>query len=192
MLQVLGISIEPPRRKESDAGKHIPFYIQPSPVAVPSIAEPLPVPEFVMPTPVPGGAMPGAAAPEAAPAAVVAPAPPVHAPPVTPAPIAPATAAGAAQQSSNPDTAAMAAAPAPGYLEAINAAMRGESVGNHPVLDAPNPGPEGYMGTQVHGSVGSASAPSCIIAWGQQELCWLSFSNERHPQHRLPCVSSPK
>eukprot|EP00892_Ulva_mutabilis_P010810 jgi/Ulvmu1/8100/UM004_0339.1 len=75
-----------------------------------------------------------------------------------------------------PEPAAAAAAPAPGYMEAVNAALRGATPGRKPVLDSANPGPEGYMGAAVQGSVGSAnSIPAVPPAAAQVQASDLLF-----------------
>lgn len=152
ILQVLGIAFDPrpDNTTTSQSGPNIPFIEAPH--HAPPIRDPAPVHEYGIPPPVPG---PGDFIP------------PVHHPVPTAShahsafagvpSTAPETSAQLPQVAAAQDPAAVAAVAAPGYLKAINAAMSGATTGDHPILDAGNPGPETYMGTQVRGSVGSAS-----------------------------------
>lgn len=158
VMKVLGISTVPVHRQDSsNRGQYIPFIpptTEPVLPPVPPVPDPLPVNDHAAPALNAAAAFPPAQYP-------MRPAqPPVQPPPSTDppvAPVAPATSAQATQPAAHSGEVAADAAPGPGYLQAINNAMRGATTGDHPVLDSANPGPEGYMGSQVYGSVGSAS-----------------------------------
>lgn len=161
-LQVLGISVDPRpgNAATSQSGQNIPF-IQ-APYHAPPIPDPAPVHEFGHPPPAPG---PGEFVPP-----MHHPVPPAGHAQSTVADVTP-TALETSAQPPQADQAAAAAAVAPSYLKAINAAMSGAPAGDHPVLDAGNPGPETYMGTQVQGSVGSASVLHPLSARCSQLAC---------------------
>lgn len=163
-LQVLGLSDDfgkPQREKSSiDNLQFIPPTIDHAPKTESQIAEPLPVNDFGNPAPFLHPPYPAPVAAQELADAASKPPVPEHAPAASAtAPDVPGTSAHVPFQASGfAAPADSAAAPAPGYMEAINAAMRGATTGDKPLLDAANPGPEGYMGAHVHGSVGSASA----------------------------------
>lgn len=158
---MLGLSDELPSQSnhQEQFVPYIPTAVDPTIHVQSQIAEPLPVNDFGNPAPALDPQQHTAAAAQQPHTQAAQPPIPDHRTVASAElPTVPASSANVPYQGMS-EPAAAAAAPAPGYMEAINAALRGATPGGKPVLDSANPGPEGYMGAKVHGSVGSTSTP---------------------------------